>query len=137
MNKNGPVIVIDDDEDDLGFFKKAFQNLHLSNPLVGFDNAETAFQYLARPEVRPFLIICDINMPGLNGLELRDMLFQDPALKEKAIPFLFFTTAANRETVKEAYRLPIQGVFQKPESSKALERRISLMIAYWEDSLLL
>lgn len=61
----------------------------------------------------PFIILSDINMPKLNGLELRKKLKTNADLQLKCIPYLFFSTAANQPAVVEAYSMSAQGLFYK------------------------
>ena len=137
MNKKGPIVLIEDDEDDQFMFEEAFLKLDLPNELVMLSDASRAMEYLSRPEVSPFVIISDINLPGESGFELRDRLFEDPVLRQKSIPFVFLTTSNERSMVKEAYRFPIQGVFSKPSTTSEYTARIKTMLDYWESSMLL
>jgi CheY-like chemotaxis protein len=137
MNKKGPVVLVEDDEDDSFLFEEAYSKLDLPNELVIVTDASKAFEYLSRPEVAPFVIISDINLPGASGLELRNRLFDDPALRQKSIPFVFLTTSDDRQIVKEAYKLPIQGIFSKPNNTTEYTKRIKTMLNYWETSMLL
>jgi CheY-like chemotaxis protein len=54
----------------------------------------------------PLVVLCDVLMPGMDGFELRDRIAADPALKLKAIPFIYFSTWGNKELVDKAYLGP-------------------------------
>lgn len=131
MNKKGPIIIIEDDLDDQFFLETVFKKLNYSNELVFFDNGETALEYLNSVDTLPFLILSDINMPKLNGFELRQKLKTDAALQLKCIPYLFFSTAANQPAVIEAYSMSVQGFFVKQNSLEELEKTISVIMEYW------
>lgn len=131
MNKRGPIIIIEDDLDDQFFLETVFKKLNYSNELVFFDNGETALEYLNSVDTLPFLILSDINMPKLNGFELRQKLKTDAALQLKCIPYLFFSTAANQPAVIEAYSMSVQGFFVKQNSLEELEKTISVIMEYW------
>lgn len=90
-------------------------------------------EYITEPAVSPFLILSDINMPKMSGLELREKIQADKGLRLKAIPFIFFTTTANKNFVSEAYYNSVQGFFQKPNTLADLERNIKLIIDYWSE----
>ena len=96
MNVNGPVILIEDDEDDQQIFEEVFKRLNYKNEILFFADGEAALNYLKKPSVIPFLILSDINMPKLNGFELREKLRTDADLNIKCIPYLFFSTATKR-----------------------------------------
>ena len=72
-------------------------------------------------------------MPKINGFELRNKIFTNQQLQTKCIPYLFFTTAANKTSVMEAYSLSVQGFFKKPSSMEDLESTIKKIIEYWQE----
>ncbi|WP_439585845.1 response regulator [Dyadobacter bucti] len=82
--------------------------------------------------LKPFIILSDINMPQLNGLELRRKLQVDAELHLRCIPYIFFTTALNQQVVVDAYSTSTQGFFVKPISFEDLKETIDLMIKYWK-----
>ncbi|MEO8762508.1 MAG: response regulator, partial [Bacteroidia bacterium] len=65
MNKNGPVIIIEDDEDDQLMINEIFQTLGYVNIVVFFKDGIKALEYLNQTDVIPFLILSDINMPRI------------------------------------------------------------------------
>lgn len=133
MNKNGPIIVIEDDIDDQELLVEIFQKLGYVNKIIYFHDGKDALRYLNQSEAQPFLILSDINMPKLNGFELRNMVFTNEQLQTKCIPYLFFTTAADKKTVIDAYTMSVQGFFVKPTSMQALENTIRKIVEYWQE----
>lgn len=133
MNKNGPVVVIEDDEDDQFIFSEVFKKLDYKNELVFFLDGNKALEYLDKTEVVPFLIISDINMPMINGFELRNKVATNEKLHLKCIPYLFFTTSATKQSVIDAYALTVQGFFVKPSSIDKLENTIRKIMEYWQE----
>lgn len=128
---NTPIIIIDDDEDDHYFFKKIFQKLNTLNELIFFNNGHTALEFLKNSDVTPFLVLCDINMPLINGLELRRHMNEDAGLQGKKVPFIFFSTAASRDQVQAAYSLNVQGFFLKGQSFDEIEVTLKSILDYW------
>jgi len=133
MNKNGPIVVIEDDQDDQELLIEIFKSLGYVNKIIYFQDGNDALDYLNKSEVQPFLILSDINMPRLNGFELRNKIFTDKQLQTKCIPYLFFTTAANKKSVIDAYSMSVQGFFVKPTSIQALENTIKKIVEYWKE----
>ena len=131
MNKKGPIVIIEDDLDDQFFLESVFKKLKYENELIFFDDGEAALAFLNSVDTLPFLILSDINMPKLNGFELRQKLKTDAALQLKCIPYLFFSTAANQPAVIEAYSMSVQGFFVKQNSLEELEKTISVIMEYW------
>ena len=132
MNKNGPVVVIEDDEDDQAILKEVFENLDYPNEVIFFSDGHEALDYLNQVEVLPFLILSDINMPRLDGFALRQKLKSDAALQVKCIPYLFISTAATQKAVIDAYSLSVQGFFVKQSSLAEIEATISAIMEYWK-----
>jgi CheY-like chemotaxis protein len=133
MNKSGPIIVIEDDVDDRNFLVEVFTVLNFENEIIYFEDGETALAYLTTEAVEPFLILSDINMPKLNGLELKDRIQNNEDLRLKCIPYLFFTTSSNQEHVIEAYSKSVQGFFVKPYSMQKLTTLIKKIVEYWQE----
>lgn len=69
--KVGTIIVIEDDLDDQLLMKNAFSSLGYLNKIVFFSDGFKALEHIQLTEVKPFLILSDINMPTVNGFELR------------------------------------------------------------------
>jgi CheY-like chemotaxis protein len=132
MDKNGPVIVIEDDLDDQYMLEIVFKKLGYPNKIIYFPDGQQALDYLLTTEEMPFLILSDINMPKLDGFELRNKIHVDAQLQIKCIPYLFFSTAIDQDMVIKAYSLSAQGFFIKPDSIAVLEETISIMMEYWK-----
>jgi CheY-like chemotaxis protein len=133
MDKNGPVVVIEDDEDDQEMLAEIFKRLNYKNKIVFFVDGNAALDYLNKTEIIPFLILSDINMPIINGFELRNKIHTNQLLHVKCIPYLFFTTSANKESVVDAYAMSVQGFFLKPNSYEKLESTIKKIMEYWKE----
>jgi CheY-like chemotaxis protein len=126
-----PIIFIDADDDDHKLFKQVLTELALPHPVVVFANGQTALDYLMTTTQLPFLIISEISMPGMSGIELRQQIDRDPGLRKKCIPFVFMTHPVEEEVVEEAYELTIQGLFEKKASYAAWKAQLAAIIAYW------
>lgn len=132
MPKSGPIVFIEDDVDDQELFSEAIGQLKYSNNIRFFSNGEEALSYLLATSEKPLIIFCDINMPVLNGIELRNEMNNDEYLKGKSIPFIFLTTAANKEVVTQAYYMSVQGFFKKPEDFEEIKTTLKEVISYWQ-----
>ena len=131
FDKNGPVIIIEDDPDDQEFLIEIFQKLNYQNKILFFFDGEQALEYINSTHDLPFLILSDINLPKLNGFELREKLRTDEKLSNKCIPYLFFSTAVNQKSVIDAYSQSVQGFFVKQNSMNELEKTITVIMEYW------
>ena len=133
MNKNGPIIVIEDDEDDRDFMRDVFIDLNYKNEIMFFEDGQLALHFLINENIEPFIIISDINMPVLNGMALKEEIQKNENLRLKCIPYLFFTTSANQQHVIDAYSKSVQGFFIKPSSIAKLKAIIKKIIEYWQE----
>jgi CheY-like chemotaxis protein len=131
ISKNGPIIIIEDDVDDQEFLTEIFNKLNYGNEVIFFFDGQEALEYIEKSNDPPFLILSDINMPKLNGFELREKLKTDSKLSNKCIPYLFFSTAGNQKTVIDAYSQSVQGFFIKQNSMVELEKTIRAIMEYW------
>ena len=132
-SKDGPLIIVEDDIDDQEIIKEVLQSLGVSNTLLLFSDGLEALTYLQTTSDQPFLILCDINLPKLNGLELREEINADVRLRRKSVPFIFYSTNAGREAVEKAYDLTVQGFFIKNNTLQQLRDTLALIIAYWSE----
>lgn len=133
MNKGGPIIIIEDDVDDQEILTEVLKELDYANEIIFFEDGEKALDFLINTSIEPFIIFSDINMPKLNGVELREKVHNNEDLRIKSIPYLFFTTSAEQKHVVDAYSKSIQGFFVKPLSFNDLKRTIRIIVEYWQE----
>lgn len=131
MSRIGPIIIAEDDLDDRDILTEAFRSLGISNELVFFDNGEDVLQYLRTTKEQPFLIISDVNLVTMNGLELKRQINADEVLKKKSIPFVFLTTSSNATHIHEAYKMLVQGYFKKENNFRQIQNMIRMIVEYW------
>jgi DNA-binding NtrC family response regulator len=133
MNKRGPIIIIEDDMDDQDILADIFKELQYDNKLIFFGESIQALEYLTDTDIEPFLVLSDINMPKLNGMELREKIHNNEDLRMKSIPYLFFSTSAEQKHVIDAYSRSVQGFFVKPRSYDKLKSTIIKIVEYWQE----
>lgn len=131
MNKKGPIVLIDDDQDDLQLLIEVFADMNLPNEIHLFRNKDSLLAFLQKPEVDPFLIISDINMPVTNGFQLKEIIFNDTQISSKRIPYIFFTTASVLRVVSDSKRSSSQGIFRKPSKHSEWKETLTAIVRYW------
>jgi CheY-like chemotaxis protein len=131
MPATAPIVVIEDDIDDQHLLVEIFDKLGFQNKVFYFADGHAALAFLRIAEVKPLLILADINMPKLNGFEVREHILADEHLRKKCIPFVFFTTASDDRTISHAHATPIQGYFIKPRKMEEFESLIRKILEYW------
>jgi|ERR1044072_1134949 DNA-binding NtrC family response regulator len=130
--RSGPIIVVEDDIDDKEIFDAALQELQSANKIIWFNNCYDAWDYLKTTTDSPFIIFSDVNLPKQSGLEFKKQIDEDEQLRKKSIPFVFYSTAVNQDTVNEAYtKMTVQGFFQKSSRFEEMKQTIKLILDYW------
>jgi CheY-like chemotaxis protein len=111
------VLLVEDDEGDVLMTREAFEFYKIRNPLHVVTDGEQALQFLRRTgpfadAPRPGLILLDVNLPRLNGLEVLAELKQDPELL--LIPVVMLTTSQAEEDILRSYKLHANAYVSKP-----------------------
>ncbi len=101
LGPTGPIPIAEDDLDDQFILKQAFAELGITDRVHYLTYPVRLLEYLLADGRQPFLILCETNLPGMGGLELKASIDQDPLLRLKSIPFLFFSTAASRHLIAD------------------------------------
>jgi CheY-like chemotaxis protein len=114
--------------------KRVLSKLDIPNELKFFADGEQALKYLEVSPEKPFLIISDINMPMMNGLELKKYIQSKQTLRSKCYPFVFLTTTVSSPQVKLANELGVEGFFAKGQSYDELKEVLRTIISYWRSS---
>jgi CheY-like chemotaxis protein len=135
MKKHRDILIIEDDEDDRDILKEIFRDLGYKNNLVFFADSTQVVEYLRRPEIQPFIIISDINMPKLGGFELRNIIMNEEILMDKDIPYIFISNAQDENSVKQANKLSVQGFIQKGDDYNKYKEKIKNLIDYWKENI--
>jgi CheY-like chemotaxis protein len=129
------IVMIEDDVDMHYLYRRVFHNLHLDDRLKLFDNAKDALDFLHQAPGETQLIFSDINMPVIDGLELKKKINEDEAIQQYNIPFVFLSTSATDYDIRKSSLLGIQGFFQKGETLDEIENTIKLVLTYWRSSI--
>jgi CheY-like chemotaxis protein len=131
--KSGPILLVEDDLDDQEFIVEALQLLGIRNRIEVFDNGQKALDFLNSSDQQPFLILSDVNLPIMNGLQLKSEIQQNDYLKKKSIPFIFLSTSADHKAVSEAFDLSVQGFFVKENTYDGIQNQLKQIIDYWKN----
>jgi CheY-like chemotaxis protein len=133
MKKSGPIVVIEDDMEDQQMLAEIFKKLNFPNKVMFFSDGNDALEYLNSTSDQPFLILSDINMPRMDGFEVRNRICTNEKLSLKCIPYLFFTTGVDKKAVHDAYSMSVQGFFIKPSSMEGLHNTVKKILEYWQE----
>ncbi|MEL1243139.1 response regulator [Flavobacterium sp. DGU11] len=132
MKMHRDILVIEDDEDDRDILREIFRDLGYKNKIVFFSDSTEALDYIRRPEIEPFIIISDINMPKLGGFELRNIILNEELILDKDIPYIFISNAQDEYSLKQANKLSIQGYIHKGNDYNKYKEKIKNLVDYWK-----
>jgi len=127
----GIIIFVDNDKDEHQLFKLAMEELGLKNKLHSFYNGKTAFEFIRETQHNIFLIYSDLNMPVMDGLQLKRIIDQTPEIKEAAIPFIFCSNSSSDAEIRAAYALNIQGFFRKSTDQPSAIENLLRILSFW------
>ncbi len=130
MKNLRPVLLVEDDSVDAMTVKRAFKDLRVGNELVRMPNGEEALAYLndaAKP--RPCVMLLDLNMPKMGGIELLKVAKADEELRR--IPVIVLTTSKDDRDKVESFKLSVAGYIVKPVDYKKFVEAIRILDLYW------
>ena len=130
MKITDTILLVEDDELDQKAVKRACKELKIINPLVITENGEEALAYLNKPDrIAPCLILLDLNMPRMNGMEFLKKRQIDE--KIKLMPVVVLTTSKEESDMIESYKLGVQGYMEKPVDYKRFIEVMRAIHVYW------
>jgi CheY-like chemotaxis protein len=130
MRNSKPVLLVEDDSVDAMTVKRAFKDLNVANPLAHTLNGKEAFEYLTGGgNERPCIILLDLNMPRMNGIEFMQVVKVDDKLKK--IPIVVLTTSREERDKVESFRLGVAGYMLKSIDYKDFVEVVRTISIYW------
>ena len=130
----GPILIVNNDEDDRELLKEAWRELGFPNTLLFFSNGRDVLEYLDSDKTTPFIILCDVNMPGMDGFELKEKILEDADMEYKSVPFVFWSDEVSKAQIQKAYDLGGNGFFLKGNSFDEIKESLSDIVHYWSKS---
>ena len=125
-----PILLVEDDQVDVMTVKRALKEIHVTNPVVNQENGEEALKYLRDPEsVKPCIILLDLNMPIMNGIEFLHIVKQDALLRR--IPVVVLTTSEEQQDKVSSFDLGVAGYMAKPVDYRQFVDVMRTINAYW------
>ncbi|MBN8567493.1 MAG: response regulator [Flavobacteriales bacterium] len=129
MTKTLNILLIEDDAIEVMKFNRVIKTLNYNHKIIEAHNGEEALEILKIKEIIPDIILLDLNMPKLNGLEFLKILKSDATLKY--IPSIILTTSGNQKDLLECYKTGIAGYVLKPLKYEDYTERIKKLLDYW------
>jgi hypothetical protein len=130
MNKKGPIVIIEENEEDRKLFAAIFSDLKLTNIMLCFNSCNEAYQYLVSSKMKPFLLFSNIVLFQA-GEEQSSYNKHKNICNEFRCPCLFFTTLFNQCFIIDTYSMPKQSYFVKPYSFEKFKHVVDSIVQYW------
>lgn len=130
---NKSILLVEDDHVDIMTVKRAIRELKLMVRLAIANNGEEALEYLQKnKDSLPNIILLDINMPRMNGIELLKAIKKDDMFKK--IPIVVLTTSREEEDMVQSFELSVAGYMIKPVDYKYFVEMMYAIKTYWSFS---
>jgi len=126
------ILLVEDNDVDVEAIQRGFRKQRIANTIRVAPDGVAALELLRDPTTpfpRPFIVLLDINMPRMNGIELLQELRRDPELRDTVV-FVLTTSNADEDKV-EAYRLNVAGYVLKSEVGEGFIDLVTLLDHYW------
>ena len=129
MNNLLTIMLIEDDAIEVMKFKRVLKSLSLDHKIIKATNGEDALVYLNKRESLPDIILLDLNMPKMNGLDFLKIIKNDDILK--FLPTIILTTSSNQKDLLEVYKYGIAGYITKLLKYEDYVEKVNILLNYW------
>jgi CheY-like chemotaxis protein len=124
------ILLVEDNTGDVLLFRRTLERLALDVELTVVGSAEAALDRLQAPaDERPDLILTDLNLPGLRGIDLLRVVKEDPRFRR--VPCIVFSSSDSMEDITAAYDAHANGYLSKSTSIEAYEQGVRALADYW------
>jgi len=126
------ILLIEDDAIEVMKFNRVLSTLKMNHKIIEANNGEEALEILKVKDIIPDIIILDLNMPKINGIEFLQILKKDEFLRY--IPAIILTTSNNHKDLLECYKIGIAGYVLKPLKYDDYVDKIKKTLEYWSSN---
>ena len=133
MNKHNPILLVEDDSVDAMMVSRALKELEVPNKLIHHENGEEALAFLKDDKLtKPCIILLDLNMPRMGGLEFLGIVKKDAQLK--TIPIVILTTSSEHQDLHTSFSHSVAGYMIKPVDYNKFVKMMESISSYWSHS---
>ena len=124
------ILLVEDDQVDALTIKRALKEINVTNPLTIVNNGEEALEYLRNENnPTPGIILLDLNMPKMNGIEFLNIAKMDDKLKR--IPVVVLTTSMEEQDKLDSFNMSVAGYMIKPVDYRQFADVVKAIDLYW------
>ena len=129
--KEVTLLLIEDDDIDAMSITRAFKKMHISNKIIRANDGLEGLELLRSGAVpSPYIILLDLQMPGLNGIEFLEEIREDTKLAQSTVFVL--TTSKSDEDITASYKKNIAGYFIKEQVGEGFLDIVKMLKGYWK-----
>ena len=132
MAKQLSILLVEDDSIEAMKFKRTVAKLDVDCSIIEVKNGEEGIKFLKENKSLPHIILLDLNMPKMNGIEFLAILKEDEVLKY--IPTIILTTSSHQNDLKDCYKIGVAGYMVKPLNYGDYAKKMAKIISYWSES---
>ncbi len=129
MTDDKPILLVDDDTVDVMTVKRAFKQIHVNNRVEVKGNGEEALEYLRNTDELPRVILLDLNMPRMNGIEFLTEIKSDEVLK--SVPVIVLSTSRENSDMIECFKNSVVAYMVKPIDYQDFVNDLKMFDMYW------
>lgn len=129
MTNSLSILLIEDDTIEVMKLNRTIASLNLNHKIIEANNGEEALKVLEQKDRLPDIILLDLNMPKISGIEFLKILKEDDQLKY--LPTIILTTSNNKRDLLACFEIGIAGYILKPLKYEDYVSKIEKLLAYW------
>jgi two-component system response regulator len=137
ITKSGTILLVEDSDDDVALTMRAFRKAAIHNPLHVVNDGAAALRYLhggdgeraRRPDELPCLVLLDLRLPVMSGLDVLRAIRSDPATA--LLPVVILTSSKEEQDLIEGYRLGANSYIRKPVDLQQFQNAVAQLGLYW------
>jgi CheY-like chemotaxis protein len=130
MRSKKPILLVEDDIVDVMTVKRALSEINITNELIIAENGEEGLRYLEENQnAFPSIILLDLNMPRMNGIEFLKNVKTDERFKQ--IPVVVLTTSGEDQDKVESFKFGVAGYMVKPVNFHKFVDIMKAIDVYW------
>ena len=132
MAKQLSILLVEDDSIEAMKFNRTVAKLDVDCSIIEVKNGEEGIKFLKEKKSLPHIILLDLNMPKMNGIEFLAILKEDEVLKY--IPTIILTTSSHQNDLIDCYKIGVAGYMVKPLKYGDYAKKMAKIVSYWSES---
>lgn len=128
-NASDFILLVEDNPDDIELTRDALQGNHIANRLVVMEDGAAAVEYLATADPLPRVVLLDLKLPKLDGIEVLRRVRKDP--RTHLLPIVVLTTSTEDRDLRECYELGVNSYVRKPVDFMEFHEAVRTLGLFW------